>query len=98
MNHRSTALACAALLLLGACAKRDDMLTAPAAAPAASEAGAAAPAAAPAAGSAAVASAVAAEAPKDNSWAGQVNQAKAASSAQTKAGQEHAAKADEAAK
>jgi hypothetical protein len=92
MIYRSILVACACLLLAAACTKRDESLVAPAAAPA--PAAATAPAAAPAAEATAAAPAIASEPAKDNSWAGQVNQAKAAASAQGKAAQDQAAKAD----
>jgi hypothetical protein len=92
MKTRSILAACAAILLVSACTKRDESLAAPAAAPA--PAAATAPAAAPEAHTAAAASGPAAEPEKDRSWAGQVNEAKAVASAQGKAAQDQAAKAD----
>jgi hypothetical protein len=92
MNYRSIFVACACVLLAAACTKRDETLVAPAAAPA--PAAATAPAAAAATEATAATAAIASESVKDNSWAGQVNQAKAAASAQGKAAQDQAAKAD----
>jgi hypothetical protein len=88
MNHRSMLVACAALLLLASCTKRDESLTAPAATPPTASA------ATPATSATAAADAPAAEPVKDKSWAGQVNEAKAVASAQGKAAQDEAAKAD----
>jgi hypothetical protein len=84
MINRSILIACAFALLAAGCTKRDATLVAPAAAPAA----------APAVEATAAASVPAGEPEKDRSWAGQVNEAKAVASAQGKAAQDQAAKAD----
>ncbi len=88
MNNRSMLIVCACVLLAAACTKRDETLVAPAAAPAAAIAPAATPEVA------AAVAAPAGEPEKDRSWAGQVNEAKAVASAQGKAAQDKAAKAD----
>lgn len=91
MNLRLILVSCAAILLVGACQKRDASLVASTPAPAASPAEPAAPAA-PAS------VAAPAEPVKDKSWAGQVNEAKSVASAQGNAAQDRAEKADAAAK
>ncbi len=85
MNVRPILVACAAILLVSACQKRDASLVASTPAPAASPAE---PAAAPAP------VAAPAEPVKDKSWAGQVNEAKSVASAQGNAAQDRAEKAD----
>jgi hypothetical protein len=90
MNLRPILALCVLTLLAGACQKRDASLVASAPAPAA--------AAAPAEPAAPAPVAAPAEPVKDNSWAGQVNQAKSAASAQGNAAQDRAEKADAVAK
>lgn len=88
MTHRTILAVCACVLLAAACTRRDESLAPPAAAPATASA------AEPAAPATAAAPGPAAEPEKDKSWAGQVNEARAVASAQGKAAQEQAAKAD----
>jgi hypothetical protein len=93
MTLRHLLFACAAMVALAGCSKRDASLasSAPVSTPAADNMAAAPAAATPAAPAAG-------EPAKDKSWAGQVNEAKAVASAQGNAAQDRAEKADGAAK